>query len=108
MAGQVAGWLHATGVQPGQVVGVCLPRGVPLVAALLGVLRSGAAYLPLDPEYPPARLAFMIADSAATVVLTGPGAAVLPHGVRSATMTEVLDTPAAAAASPRRPTTPPT
>ncbi len=93
MVERVAGWLHDAGVAPGQVVGVCLPRGVPLLAALLGVLRSGAAYLPLDPDHPPARLAFMLADSAATVVLTVPGAARLPDGVRTATMAEVLDAP---------------
>ncbi len=72
MAGRIARWLRAAGAGPGDVVGVCAPRGVPLVAALLGVLRSGAAYLPLDPDNPAARLEFMLADSGAAIVLATP------------------------------------
>jgi amino acid adenylation domain-containing protein len=53
-------------------VAVCLARGPELVVALLGVLKAGAAYLPLDPEYPPARLADMLSDSGARVAVTEP------------------------------------
>ncbi|HKM61596.1 MAG TPA: amino acid adenylation domain-containing protein [Acidisphaera sp.] len=58
------------GVGPGTVVGVCLPRTAHLLATLLAVHKAGAAYLPLDPTYPSARLDFMIAQSAATVIVT--------------------------------------
>ncbi|MEU8772399.1 amino acid adenylation domain-containing protein [Streptomyces sp. NPDC048606] len=67
--------LRAAGVAPGDFVGVCLPRGPELVAALLGVWFAGGAYVPLDPTYPRARLALVLEDSGARVVLTGPGAA---------------------------------
>ncbi|GAB2962976.1 non-ribosomal peptide synthetase [Saccharothrix stipae] len=69
-ANRVAHRLLALGVRPGSVVGVCLHRSPAGIAALLGVLRTGAAYLPLDPDYPAERLAHMLADSAAPVVVT--------------------------------------
>ncbi len=69
-ANQVAHHLRRLGVGPEQLVGVCLERSLELLVALLGVLKSGAAYVPLDPTYPPERLAFMIADCRAPVVLT--------------------------------------
>jgi amino acid adenylation domain-containing protein len=64
--------LRARGVGPGSRVGLLLRRSPALVESLLGVLASGAAYVPLDPTYPPERLAFMIRDSEAAVVLTEP------------------------------------
>ncbi len=51
------------------LVGVCLSRGAAMVASLLGVLKSGAGYIPLDPEYPPDRLSFMIDDAGISQVL---------------------------------------
>ncbi|HEX7242719.1 MAG TPA: condensation domain-containing protein, partial [Longimicrobiaceae bacterium] len=69
-AGALAGELRARGVGPEVPVGVSLERGVDLVAALLGVLRAGGVYVPLDPAYPAERLAFMLADSGARTVLT--------------------------------------
>ncbi|MEV7315227.1 amino acid adenylation domain-containing protein [Streptomyces microflavus] len=59
----LAGTLAARGAGPGTRVAVGLPRSTELVVALLAVLRTGAAYLPLDPSYPADRLAFMIEDS---------------------------------------------
>ncbi len=50
-------------------MGLCLPRGVDMVVAALAVWQAGGAYLPLDPEYPADRLAFMVADSGAQVVV---------------------------------------
>ncbi|HVQ96503.1 MAG TPA: amino acid adenylation domain-containing protein, partial [Mycobacteriales bacterium] len=69
-ANQVAHHLRNLGVQPEDLVGVCLERTADLVPTLLGVLKSGAAYLPLDPGQPAERLGFMLADAAAAVVLT--------------------------------------
>jgi amino acid adenylation domain-containing protein len=56
-----------------QRVGVCLPRSAELLAVLLGVLKAGAAFVPLDPGLPAARIAFLIRDSGASMVLTGSG-----------------------------------
>ncbi len=73
LAGRVARLAHrlrALGAGPGTVVGVAAHRSVELVTALVGVVAAGAAYLPLDPELPPARLAGMLADSAPVAVLT--------------------------------------
>ncbi|WP_406080749.1 amino acid adenylation domain-containing protein [Micromonospora sp. NBC_00858] len=68
-ANRIAHRLRACGVGPETLVGVCAERSVELVAGLLGVLKAGGAYLPLDPEYPADRLAFMVTDAAAPVVL---------------------------------------
>ncbi len=69
MANRVAHRLREVGAGPETLVGVCAERSLELVAGLLGVLKAGAAYLPLDPEYPADRLAFMLSDAAAPVVL---------------------------------------
>lgn len=69
-ANQLANVLRARGIGPGCYVGVCLARGMELVAALLGIAKSGAAYVPIDPEYPPDRIAFMLADTQAKLVVS--------------------------------------
>ncbi|MGW0605837.1 amino acid adenylation domain-containing protein [Streptomyces sp. NPDC002640] len=69
-ADRIAYRLAAEGVGPGSLVAVCAERSPELVAALLGVLRTGAAYTPLDPEYPAERLTFLLSDSGASVLLT--------------------------------------
>ncbi|AGP59501.1 non-ribosomal peptide synthetase [Streptomyces rapamycinicus] len=61
----LAAELRARGIGPEDLVGVCLGRSVEMVVALLGILKSGAAYLPLDPSYPPDRLRYMTTDSGA-------------------------------------------
>ncbi|MEV4512407.1 amino acid adenylation domain-containing protein [Dactylosporangium sp. NPDC049525] len=66
---QVAAALRSVGAGPGTRIGVCAPRSLQLPGALLGVLRTGAAYVPLDPEYPLERLAFMAADADLRAVL---------------------------------------
>ncbi|MFW6640876.1 amino acid adenylation domain-containing protein [Nocardiopsis algeriensis] len=76
---RVAALLRGAGVGPGQVVGVALPRSVDLVAALLAVQCVGAVYLPLDPEFPRDRLAYMLSDSGAVLLVTG-GGVVPPEG----------------------------
>ncbi len=69
-ANRLAHFLQAQNVSPDTLVGVCLPRSPDLVVALLATLKSGAAYLPLDPSYPPERLAFMLQDAQAPLLLT--------------------------------------
>jgi amino acid adenylation domain-containing protein len=54
----------------GQTVGLMLPRSIDAVAAMLGILKAGAAYLPIDPKYPAARIDYMLENSGARVVLT--------------------------------------
>lgn len=66
----VASGLAAEAVEPGAVVGIALPRSVELVIAVMGVLKAGAAYLPLDPGYPRSRLEFVLTDAAAQLVIT--------------------------------------
>jgi amino acid adenylation domain-containing protein len=67
---RIAAALAARGVGPGDVVALLLERGPTMLAALLGALAAGATYLPLDPGFPPARLAFMMADAGVKVVIT--------------------------------------
>ena len=69
-ANQLAHYLQSLQVGPETLVGVCLDRSAALVVTLLGILKAGAAYLPLDPAYPADRLAFMIADAQVPVVIT--------------------------------------
>jgi amino acid adenylation domain-containing protein len=69
-ANQIAHHLRSVGVGPDVRVGICARRGVPLLAAMLGVLKAGGAYLPLDPTYPAERLAFMLDDARPAVILT--------------------------------------
>ncbi|MBW1713791.1 MAG: amino acid adenylation domain-containing protein, partial [Deltaproteobacteria bacterium] len=69
-ANQVAHHLQTLGVGPEGLVGICLERSLEMVVGLLGVLKAGAAYVPLDPTYPKERLAFMLEDSKVQVLLT--------------------------------------
>ncbi|MGH3381785.1 MAG: non-ribosomal peptide synthetase, partial [Actinoallomurus sp.] len=69
-ADRLAHHLRALGAGPGTLVGVDLHRGVDLVTALLAVLKSGAAYLPIDPEYPSQRIGFLLADAGAELIIT--------------------------------------
>nr|APD71484.1 non-ribosomal peptide synthetase 5 [Streptomyces sp.] len=80
-AGRLARHLTGHGVRPGALVAIALPRSVELMVALLGVLKAGGAYLPLDPGYPAGRLTDMLEDAAPVCVVTD-----------SATRTQLPDT----------------
>ncbi|MFP2932013.1 non-ribosomal peptide synthetase, partial [Pyxidicoccus sp. 3LG] len=69
-ANQVAWHLRSLGVGLGDAVGLCLPRSVDAIVALLGILKAGAAYVPLDPELPAKRLAFILENTRAPVAVT--------------------------------------
>ena len=69
-ANQLAHMLISRGVGPEEMVGICLERSLEMVVGLLGVLKAGAAYLPLDPDYPKERLAFMLQDAEPVCVVT--------------------------------------
>jgi non-ribosomal peptide synthetase-like protein len=69
-ANRLARFLNKRGVGPGSLVAILLPRSVNAYVAILGTLKAGAAYLPLDPEYPADRVAFILRDSKAEVLLT--------------------------------------
>jgi amino acid adenylation domain-containing protein len=72
-ANQVAHYLRTLGVGPEKRVGICLGRSAEMSVAVLGVLKAGGAYVPLDPAYPRERLAFMLEDADAAVLLTEEG-----------------------------------
>ena len=71
-ANQLAHALQQRGVGPDVPVAICLDRGADLLTAVLAALKAGGAYLPLDPDYPDERLAFMLQDSHAQILITEP------------------------------------
>src|SRR5207253_730397 len=88
----LASRLNKMGVQPGDFVAVCLGRSFDLIIALLAVLKAGAAYVPLDPEYPSSRLNHILTDSKAALVLTcGKYSSRLGLGTRTVCLDEQLD-----------------
>ncbi|WP_409181026.1 amino acid adenylation domain-containing protein [Amycolatopsis sp. VS8301801F10] len=70
LANRFAHSLRAQGIGPETPVALCMERGTTLLVAMLGILKAGGYYVPLDPAYPPERLAFMLGDSGATVAVT--------------------------------------
>ncbi|UZW63316.1 amino acid adenylation domain-containing protein [Lysobacter enzymogenes] len=68
-ANRFAHYLSGLGVGPEVIVGLCLERSIEMVVAVLGVLKAGGAYLPLDPKYPRERLAYMLEDSAVPILV---------------------------------------
>lgn len=69
-ANRLGHYLRSLGVVSGSLVAICVERSVEMVVGLLGILKAGAAYLPLDPEYPAERLAFILADAKVSLLLT--------------------------------------
>ncbi len=74
-ANRLARRLQALGAARGARIGVCLPRSIEMVVAVLAVLKTGAAYVALDPAYPAARLEFMVRDARLTALVSGEGSA---------------------------------
>ncbi len=93
-ANRLARHLVSLGAGPGRLVAIAMPRSPEMIVAVLAVLKSGAAYVPVDPGYPADRIAFMLADTSPVAVLTAAAAAALssPGGP-----VLVLDDPATAA-----------
>ena len=85
---------------PETVVGLCVERSLELLVGLLGILKAGGAYLPLDPSYPTERLAFMLQDAGAPLLITTTalGDRLRGHGAR------IIDLDAAATAIAAQPT----
>ena len=80
-ANRLARHLEGLGVSRGTLVGLCVERSLDTLVGILGILKAGGAYVPLDPGYPRDRLAFMVSDSAAPVVVTRDGlSGLLPEG----------------------------
>ena len=70
---KLAHYLSSLGVKPGDFVGICAARSIDMIVGILGILKAGAAYVPLDPEYPEDRLVYMLENSSAPVLLTQQG-----------------------------------
>ncbi len=87
-AGRLAARLRALGAGPGEVVAICLERSPELVAAVLGVGKSGAAYLPLDPAHPVERLAWQLEDAGVRLLVTDERGAGLANGLCRAVVVE--------------------
>jgi amino acid adenylation domain-containing protein/non-ribosomal peptide synthase protein (TIGR01720 family) len=69
-ANQLAHYLRRQGIGPEVVVGLCMERSLEMVIGLLGIMKAGGAYLPLDPDYPRQRLEYMVSDAQVKLVLT--------------------------------------
>lgn len=92
-ANQLAHHLIALGVQPDKLVAVLMERSLEMVVALLAVLKAGGAYVPIDPTYPDERIRYVLADSAAQIVLTQAHLSVGGEAVRRVDVdTVVLET----------------
>ncbi len=94
-ANRVARQLHVLGVEPGSIVALCAERSLELVVGILGILKAGGAYLPLDPQDPKDRLEFMLADTAATVMLTHRAVRVVSElsGIKIVLLEDILGEP---------------
>ena len=106
ISGRIAGYLAGLGAGPEKIVAVAVPRSAEMVAALLGVVKTGAAYLPVDPDYPAERISFMLADARPTVLICTTATAELlgpAAGAAAGVALVVLDDPATAAAIAARP-----
>lgn len=96
-ADALAARLLARGVRPGDLIGVCGGRSLEALVALLGILKAGCAYVPLDDDLPPARLRAMAEDAGLSAAVTLPGSTRPVRGLRASVEVGPLDRPAPAA-----------
>jgi natural product biosynthesis luciferase-like monooxygenase protein len=97
-AERVAAQLLALGIGPDTLVGLCLPRGIELIVSLLAIHKAGGAYVPLDPAYPRDRIAYMLEDAKAAVLLTDrTHGAILGGSTRKLLIEDALNAPQPAA-----------
>ncbi len=89
-ANQVANYLLSLGVQPETLVGICVERSLAMVVGLLGILKAGAAYVPIDPYYPLDRIEYMLTDAKINLLLTQQS--LIQHLPRQANQLVCLDT----------------
>ncbi|HYG64948.1 MAG TPA: amino acid adenylation domain-containing protein, partial [Thermoanaerobaculia bacterium] len=92
-ARRLAGHLRRLGVRPDVRVGLCVERSVEMVVGILGILESGGVYVPVDPDHPAARQAFVLEDSKAAVLLTRPPLLAKLPPVNGGTRVAFLDEP---------------
>jgi amino acid adenylation domain-containing protein len=87
-ANQLAHYLQSIGVGPESVVGLCLERSLEMIVGMLGILKAGGAYLPLDENYPPEHIAYLVEDAGVSTVLTSntTNKALIPQSVRTVTL----------------------
>lgn len=69
-ANQLAHYLKKQNIQPETIVAICIERSLEMIIGILGILKAGGAYLPIDPDYPHARIQYMLEDSASPILLT--------------------------------------
>jgi amino acid adenylation domain-containing protein len=67
---KIANYLISRGLQKESLIGICLDRSIEMITGILGILKAGAAYMPIDPEYPSDRINFMLEDSGLKLILT--------------------------------------
>ncbi|MFE1049497.1 amino acid adenylation domain-containing protein [Streptomyces olivaceus] len=104
-ANRLARLLQERGVRPGDLVAVALPRGADMIVAVWAVLKTGAGYVPVEPAYPAERIAFMLADAAPGLVVTGTSVADRLPGGAEAVVLDGADTAVALAGLPGTPLT---
>ncbi|HLX50896.1 MAG TPA: amino acid adenylation domain-containing protein, partial [Streptosporangiaceae bacterium] len=90
-ANRLARHLTSLGAGPERVVAIAMPRSPDVIVAMLAVLKSGAAYVPVDPDFPPGRIEYMLTDARAAIVVTTSG---LAGSVPGAAAALILDDPA--------------
>ncbi|MFI6896629.1 amino acid adenylation domain-containing protein [Streptomyces sp. NPDC050256] len=105
-ANRLARHLRTLGARPGAVVAVAVPRSVKLIVSLLAVLKAGAAYLPLDPEYPAERVTYMLTDAAPVCVVTDRADRIADDATTARVVLDGLDVSGYAWCDPSRPLTP--
>jgi len=71
-ANKIAHFLQSQGIHSNEAVGIMLPRGLELICAMIGILKAGACYIPIDPSYPAKRIQYMLTNSKARIILTTP------------------------------------